>query len=187
MIGNDIIDIEKASKESNWLRKGYLQKVYTSTEQIEILSHANPDFMIWLFWSMKEATYKAHHRMTSLVEYAPSKISCHLHRDEGNLDYYFGSVSYHHQDYYTQTQIFGDYIHTIALYSSTDFANIRKIYVGKYQRKNYMKFLEDSGCFVKAEKIVKNKFGLPELYDGEQVRLASISHHGNYLGIIATH
>lgn len=186
MIGNDIIDFEKAKKESNWRRKGYLQKVYSHAEQKMILSHPNPDVVIWVLWSIKEAAYKASQRMTFLKEYAPLKVSCNIDSNIENSVYY-GNAYYNNQQYYTQTQVFDDYIHTIALHHPSNFGNIRKIYIGKYPGENYMEFLRENEYLAYSEKIIKNKYDLPDLYDDGQVSFVSVSHHGEYLGIIATH
>ena len=41
MIGNDIVDLALAQKESNWKRKGFLDKIFTLQEQLFInLSNA---------------------------------------------------------------------------------------------------------------------------------------------------
>ena len=36
-IGNDIVDLSLAKIQSNWQRKGFLEKQFTQKEQIEIL------------------------------------------------------------------------------------------------------------------------------------------------------
>ena len=33
MIGNDVVDLELAKKESNWQRRGFLSKIFTKNEQ----------------------------------------------------------------------------------------------------------------------------------------------------------
>ena len=33
MIGNDIVDLDLARKESNWKRKGFLDKIFSLQEQ----------------------------------------------------------------------------------------------------------------------------------------------------------
>lgn len=185
MIGNDIVDIKKAKIDSNWRRKGYLQKVYTPKEQALILNHADPDLIVWIFWSMKEAVYKANQRITSLKEYAPTKINCRIERHIGNSVFY-GKVCYNQRNYCTQTLVFEDYIHSMALYNTDEFENIRKIYIGKYSSENYMEFLIKNDYLKYPEKIIKNKYGLPDLHNEESLKLVSISHHGSYLGIITT-
>ena len=55
MIGNDIIDLSVAKLESNWQRRGFLEKQFTEEEQQLILTASNPFVLVWKFWSMKEA------------------------------------------------------------------------------------------------------------------------------------
>ena len=42
MIGNDIVDLQLAKKQSNWQRKGFLDKQFTVSEQEEIARSKNP-------------------------------------------------------------------------------------------------------------------------------------------------
>ncbi|MFT4791790.1 MAG: phosphopantetheinyl transferase (holo-ACP synthase), partial [Arcticibacterium sp.] len=58
MIGNDVVDLKVAALESNWMRLGFLDKVFSEEEQEVILNSENKSQMVWLFWSMKEAAYK---------------------------------------------------------------------------------------------------------------------------------
>ena len=65
MLGNDIIDLHKVKAETNWQRAGYLTKIFNAEECVQILHAAKPDQMIWLLWSMKEASYKIINRETT--------------------------------------------------------------------------------------------------------------------------
>ncbi len=58
MIGNDIVDLQQARRDSNWQRPRYLDKLFTTEEQAWIGQAAEPDTMVWLLWSCKEAAYK---------------------------------------------------------------------------------------------------------------------------------
>lgn len=78
MIGNDIVDLAQAKRESNWRRRGYLDKIFTPDEQQLIQAAIDPDQMVWLLWSMKESAYKRAVRRTHNRAFAPSKIACHL-------------------------------------------------------------------------------------------------------------
>ncbi len=60
MIGNDVVDLALAKVESNWQRKGYLDKLFTTKEQNLIFCSENPTIMVWILWSRKEAVYKIH-------------------------------------------------------------------------------------------------------------------------------
>ena len=59
-LGNDIIDLNLAKTQSNWERKGFLEKQFTEQEQEIILNSTNSFLQVWLFWSMKEAAYKCY-------------------------------------------------------------------------------------------------------------------------------
>ncbi|GAA4278717.1 4'-phosphopantetheinyl transferase family protein [Aquimarina mytili] len=105
MIGNDIIDLQLAKKQSNWQRKGWLQKIFTTTEQKYILSSKDPELQVWLFWSMKEAAYKGHQRRFSLPpKLNPKDFKCALD----------GMVSIDRHLYYTESEMTQYYIHTTA-------------------------------------------------------------------------
>lgn len=85
MIGNDIIDFTLFLKETNWKRPNFLNKIYTVKEQEQILNAPDPPVLIAIFWAMKEATYKAHHRKFSLPrKYNPSNYECSLSEKEVN-------------------------------------------------------------------------------------------------------
>ncbi|MES2455976.1 MAG: 4'-phosphopantetheinyl transferase superfamily protein [Bacteroidota bacterium] len=113
MIGNDIVDLVQADKDSNWQRKGFLDKLFTAEEQFLISSDIQAPLMVWLLWSMKEAAYKINSRQSKLRLFAPIKLVCN------NLivlnDKATGQVSYENQVYFTATEIHGqDYVHTLA-------------------------------------------------------------------------
>jgi len=55
LIGNDIVDLQCARKESNWQRKGFLEKQFTDLEQEIIFRVENSFETVWRLWSMKEA------------------------------------------------------------------------------------------------------------------------------------
>ena len=76
MIGNDIIDLALALKESNWKRKGFLDKIFTKNEQLLILNTQNPEVMVWNLWSRKEAAYKIYNRQTGIRGYFPLQLEC---------------------------------------------------------------------------------------------------------------
>lgn len=112
MIGNDIVDLLQAAKDSDWQRKGFLDKLFTSEEQFLISSDVHPPLMIWLLWSMKESAYKINSRVTKLRFFAPVKLICNnliIHNNKAT-----GNVQYDDHLYYTSSEIHPDYIHTLA-------------------------------------------------------------------------
>lgn len=112
MIGNDIVDLPLARKESKWRRKGYLDKVFTTHEQHLIHTAADPDCMVWLLWSMKESAYKIVVRENGKRCFAPIKLACQL--SDLNAKSAKGSVRYEEKEYLTKSLLTAQYIATVS-------------------------------------------------------------------------
>ena len=111
MIGNDIVDRAQAKRDSNWKRRGFLDKLFTPSEQQLIQAASNPECVVWTLWSMKESAYKATTRRTGKRVFNPAKISCTLKMwSEEAAD---GCVVYE-EVYQTHSLITPDYITSIA-------------------------------------------------------------------------
>jgi phosphopantetheinyl transferase (holo-ACP synthase) len=163
VIGNDVIDLELAKTESNWRRKGFLDKIFTASEQLLIGKAKNQETMVWALWSRKEAAYKIFNRETRIRAYNPLQFECS--EMEFIDDNYFGKVIGNKMCYYTKTQIGLGSIHTIAVSNASDFD---KVYT-----------LENNSAIQKTD-------GIPEIYDLKSViRPVSISHHGRFKKIIS--
>jgi len=106
--GNDIVDLQVAAMESNWRRKGFLEKLFTPAEQDSILGSANPDETVWHMWSMKESTYKIHNRLSGERSFAPVSFECIVLGDSD------GRVIHGNETYRTRTLITTRYLYTIA-------------------------------------------------------------------------
>ena len=119
MIGNDIVDLALALKESNWKRKGYLDKIFTKNEQLLIIKSDNPENMVWNLWSRKEAAYKIFNRNTGIRIYNPIQFECF------DTDKSTGKVMCNGVLYYTKTEINLDYIHTVSVLNRADFEIIK--------------------------------------------------------------
>jgi phosphopantetheinyl transferase (holo-ACP synthase) len=122
MIGNDLVDLAEAACQSNWRRKGFLEKVFCAAEQRGILDADNPDQLVWLFWSMKEAAYKIHSRMTRKRTFAPALLECKLDRLASATP---GTVTVDQQTYFTMSALQKDYIHTVAAQAEERLPDIR--------------------------------------------------------------
>jgi len=123
MIGNDLVDLEQADKNSNWQRKGYLDKIYTYQEQQLILKSQNPSQMVWTLWSMKEAAYKIHSREKNIRTFAPTSLVCNLLNFSNNT----GLVSIDNRAYYTKSYVSNSYIHTLAAPSLVILSRIKEL------------------------------------------------------------
>lgn len=182
MIGNDIVDLQAAARESNWRRPGYLQKVFTLEEQQIIKTVQEPDLLVWIFWSMKEAAYKAHQRKFSLKRtFSPLRFHCTIRQLKNNSA--SGKVSVDGRIYSTGTNILKTRIHTIAKASAVT-ETFSKIYCASANIKPLM--LEEIsvlwGLPQSLLSIEKDRNGVPSLKVRERVtRLPfSLSHHGKF-------
>lgn len=121
MIGNDIIDLALAHKQSNWQRRGWLEKLFTSTEQQLILNTTDTEMMLWNLWSRKEAAYKIYQRETRIRAFNPKAFSCVL----TGIDP--GKVLVEDRSYCVRTIVNTDYIYSEAVANQSDFDKIAEI------------------------------------------------------------
>lgn len=154
MIGNDIVDLVLVKQESNWQRKGFLDKLFTAKEQQLILNSSNPDLMVWNLWSKKEAAYKIYNRMSGKRVFNPIQFECEA-----------DTVVFGDDIFYTQTKITSDYVYTIALTIKDKFSTIQHVNT----RKNIQK-ANDIPNWLNTE----NNILFP----------ASISHHGRFMRVV---
>lgn len=155
MIGNDVIDLKLAREESNWKRKGFLDKLFTKNEQKLIFLSENPEIMVWNLWSRKEAVYKIYHRQTKLRAFIPKQLECT--EVDVLLNEKHGKVTINCCDYFTETVVNSDFIHSIAVTKMEDFEKI---------------------TVVSVKDISKDYYGIP--YHLSTKNPVSISHHGRF-------
>ena len=162
MIGNDVVDILQSRQESNWRRRGFLEKLFTAEEQLLIQQNSDPEIFVWLFWSMKEAAYKIYNRQTKLRQYIPQKLTCTIISDNNNC--ITGQVNCGGNVYHTKTTILNDSIHTIAVSCLNDLNKVIEI--------------ERTGIF-------KDEYGIPYLSDfSKRSKDVSVSNHGRFEKIV---
>ena len=154
MIGNDIVDLALAKQESNWQRKGFLDKLFTANEQQLVLSSSNPELMVWNLWSRKEAAYKIYNRMSGQRLFNPIRFEC---KDD--------KVCFGNTVYYTQTHITTDYVYTIALTDQDKFSTIQHV-----NTRNSIQKTDSIPNWLDT----KNQVVFP----------ASITHHGRFLRVV---
>lgn len=179
MIGNDIVDLKKAGLDSNWKRKGYLDKICTSDEQQLILQASEPAVMLWLIWSMKEAAYKIIHRKTGIRLYEPLKYICDDLLTDGIKA--SGKISYLEKKFYSQSEIKGPLLHSSVVSALPDFENLHLQYLRPVP--DYNEVFNRLSAFYQ---LTRNRSGLPEMVHiiTGQKHAVSVSHHGSYLAVI---
>jgi len=166
VIGNDIVDLALARKESNWKRKGFLDKLFTVREQLLISKSDDPEVSVWNLWSRKEAAYKIYNRQTQLRAFIPLQLECFDIETKSNILY--GKVICYDTIYYTKTKITSQYIETNAVTNPIDFDKIKQIH---------------------ASKTISKTDGIPDYFDIENKvwKPVSKSHHGRFERIISFH
>ena len=158
MIGNDVVDLTLAKTESNWQRKGFLNKIFTENEKILIQKSQNQELMVWNLWSRKEAAYKIWNRQTGIRKYNPVQFECF------DLGFDVGKVRFKETVYNTKTEISENFIHTIAVVNDEDFAKVK---------------------FLKSDSKIKKQQNLPYFLDTKNnIVILSKSHHGSFERII---
>jgi phosphopantetheinyl transferase (holo-ACP synthase) len=155
MIGNDIVDLQLAKVQSNWMRPRYLEKICTNPELAFIQQSFNPALEIWKLWSRKEAAYKIYNRETGIRGFFPWKISCSLRENTIENDNDFVIIGT--EKYLTKTIVNNEYVYTIAVKSLLFFDQIIELDV--------------------AQKIIKIN-DLPFL--NNTLQPVSITHHGRF-------
>ena len=144
MIGNDIVDLVLAQKENNWKRNGFLNKIFTSQEQLLIHSYENPEIMIWNLWSRKEASYKIYNRQTGIRKYNPIQFECF------DLHLEIGKVVFENQVYYTKTEITSEFIYSISVSNISGFDEIINLenFI-KIEKQNGIPFYKNENHLIK--------------------------------------
>lgn len=154
MIGNDVVDLQLARKESNWQRKGFLDKIFTKNEQLLIQKSKNQELAIWNLWSRKEAAYKIWNRHTRIRKYNPIQFECL------NLELEVGKVQFKNIIFFTKTVFTDDFIHSISV---SNFLELDKVEV----LNNSIKTIKQNGIpFIINENLEKKPI--------------SKSHHGQF-------
>lgn len=118
MIGNDVVDLQLAAIESNPKRKGFLDKLFTPSEQTTITNSPDPETTVWVLWSMKEAAYKIYNRQTGTRAFMPLRLETKILQDGD------GEVRCGMTVYYTQTTLDNNIIHTIAVTDRNNFSAV---------------------------------------------------------------
>lgn len=186
MIGNDLVDLKLAAKQSNWQRKGFLDKLFTSKEQGYILNSKDQFKTVWLLWSMKESAYKAVLQIHGDRFFAPKNLSCHL------ISKNKGTVLINNKLFFTESEIGEDFIYTVAFTKNQDKRFLTECFqfdqpdFETQHSQTYQKVLAAFANKLKLPigqlNIKKNDQGIPQLFQGEVLMKHSFSltHHGQF-------
>ena len=195
MIGNDIVDLNQAAKDSpdsdqNGRRfTRFLDKVFTLEEQQLISNAEDKNKMIWLLWSMKEAAYKIYASAFCIRFFNPKEMVCSVSSKSKGIVEVKGEI------YETSSIINKKYIYTIAKslegkdVKTECFRTESSSYVLQSQlnRERVLEaYSETKNVTINTLSIKKNKLGIPQLYKNglKQKDAFSMTHHGNYCAYV---
>jgi len=185
LIGNDLIDLE-IPMSNNWNTSRYLNKLYTTAEQKYISEAQDPQLILQLFWSLKEAAYKAHQRRLDLPRsYNPLEFSCEIISEDNSET--TGSVFIGNSVYHTISIITKQYIHSVASFDNpSNF--ISKIFDAEIDIKQelllaYSKITQQEFQLLSVQ---KNAEQIPFFYRNKTKLHVdfSLSHHGKFSAFV---
>lgn len=184
MIGNDIVDLALAKTQSNWRRRGYLQKIFTKEERHQILDSENRDKMIWLFWSMKEAAYKAWQRKNDLApKFNPRNLECIL--ESTNSEKATGKVIIKEESFFTKSFFNFNLIHSLATCRENEKIIWKSLSSKEDLKQSLLReFAATKGLFSELPELKKNRNLIPQFYINNEALSYnfSLSRHGNFSG-----
>lgn len=183
MIGNDLVDLNLARSQSNWRRKGFLEKVFSIPERELISTASEADVMVWLLWSMKEAAYKAHQRRFGL----PRKLNwkdqqCELRKISDKEA--SGLIKIDNEFYFSTSEITSEAIFTSVI-PDTFSRLINRSYKqpSEVMKKHFFRNVsEHYGLTKKKLELRKDRYGIPLLMYDQRIFPCSFSFtaHGQY-------
>jgi len=189
MIGNDIVDLKIAAKESNWKRPRFLNKVFTTDEQELIANASNQHQTVWLLWSMKEAAYKIHVQQSGIRFFNPLKLACNFDSTSN------GIVTIENTTFFTTSVFSEKYIYTIAVskilqnYHSTclKIDNSSAIVQSDTLKNRILETIsKDKNLNINYLHIRKNEVDIPEVFfmNTKLSIHVSLTHSGNFCGYV---
>lgn len=183
MIGNDIVDLEFAKRNSRWQEQRFLDKLFTSEEQDFIRSDDQQFQNIWRLWTMKESVYKITSRAEGKIRFNPTDFKCIV------LDSNQGQVFYKNQSIATATTTDKNFIQTTACSNPQWISKLFQFSSLDYPTQHSESLLQAIKAYAtyknvvdKSVAVIKNSTGIPQFYmNGHlQPEQLSLTHHGYY-------
>lgn len=180
-----MVDLKEAAHQHNWRRTGFMDKVFVPEEQHAIEEAIiDKDVLVWVFWSMKEAAYKAHQRIYDL----PRRLNwldfrCSVQNSTANSAK--GVVSIGALKYHTTTVIAKEHLHTYATpHPDLEVEVLCEIGISNYLKTRLLTRVSSwLGISISEVFIIKNSYGVPAIYRDHEQKLFScfsLSGHGRF-------
>ncbi len=170
MLGNDIVDLTEAKKQSNIFRSRYFDKTLTASEQYIVQQSVNPELCFWKIWTCKEAVYKSAQREFCFKAfYNPLQFQTHFLTEDK------AKICFNKKVYDIDIKLNSNFIYS---YTSNDFKTDYCILSSQFSVLQQI-----STKFNQPISLNKNENGLPYLKLLSHDKICSITHHGAYFAI----
>jgi len=116
LVGNDIVDLTSSEVKMKYLDQAFINRVLTLREKNELSLSDNPQYLLWQFWSAKEACYKLLKKLKPAFVFSPSQIEIKVVHQIGSDEYAGGSATCLGEDISIFWETTTEYIHAIALH-----------------------------------------------------------------------
>lgn len=168
MIGNDIVDLSKAKKDTNIWRPRFLEKVCSKREIDLITTHSDSFYTFWRLWTMKESAYKAFQRDLKFQPiFNPFAFECELKNKQ------LGTVNFEGKQIDVKTFQTTDYI-----YSEVINVDSSRHYFGSTLE--FLKLIRHCYNLKFMPEILKSKEGIPSINLETGPLAFSKTHHGKF-------
>lgn len=112
LVGNDIVDLQHPDNQNKASNIRLLKKILTPLEILTVQQAANPNTMLWLLWSCKEAAYKVAIKMGIQPFNDATQISIDFNNTNNLL--YCGTAVVKNIQCFTKTILSNNYAYSIA-------------------------------------------------------------------------
>ncbi|TCK67895.1 phosphopantetheine--protein transferase-like protein [Winogradskyella wandonensis] len=181
MVGNDIVDIAQAQKDSNWQRPRFLDKLFTEKEQEFIKNSGDKTITVWQLWSMKEAAYKLYVQKHPSRFYAPKQFECVAHAS-------IWKVNYKEFSCYLSIKKTTDYIVSearliphkmtseLVVFKDENLKSQRQVLRDKLSER----ISKSDNIWTNTIEFQKSEFGIPTVKFDSKIMNLSLTHHGRF-------
>jgi len=196
--GNDIVALDKLSWRARSLHPGYLDKIFTPAEKIQISSTNHPAYTLAMYWAAKESAYKIYHQHTHNRYFAPKDFEVSFFQSIHTTQIRVCSFQIQTPIGYLHTRLerHKKYIHAV----TRDFSSLNHFYLFSDAFQLPFSSRHNQSRFIKSQvlkklsqlpvyqnhplQIVTDPHGIPRILNGNDYLpiSLSISHDGNWGG-----
>lgn len=118
-VGNDVVDLKEPGNIGKSRDDRFLCRVFTDAEREQIASVPSPDTLLWSFWAVKEAAYKALSRTAPAVCSVPHRYRVVLDAEDSvygtqKNDHLAGKVITPQGELLFEVAVSSDWVHALA-------------------------------------------------------------------------